>query len=308
MEPEYQYLNGLLKYKSRMYIGTGGGIRKKLIAAIHSLQEGGIQEYRLPTSGSKNVIFVVVDKFTKYAHFLTLSHTFTAPTIAKLFLDNIYKLHGMPHSIVEILNQCLEMYLRCMVYKQPKQWIKWISLAECCLIWYQTPKLALGPYQQTNIASVEDILQERQKIDKMLKENLAQANARMKHYAYQHRSEKEFQVGNWVYLKLHPYAQQTVTRRSNEKLSVKYYGPYKVVQKVGKVAYKLKLPAASQIHPIFHVPLLKKKIGEKEVPTGYSKGEGCYGDGTKREEQPSWGGKGKRSTRPMKKEEDEVKI
>lgn len=47
-----------------------------------------------------NVILVVVDGFTKYAHFITLAHPFSASSIARLFLDHIYKLHGMPHNIV----------------------------------------------------------------------------------------------------------------------------------------------------------------------------------------------------------------
>jgi hypothetical protein len=54
----------------------------------------------LPQSGNANYILVVVDKFIKYAHFLSLKYPFTAVTVAKLFLDNIYMLHGMPLAIV----------------------------------------------------------------------------------------------------------------------------------------------------------------------------------------------------------------
>ncbi|CAA2971176.1 retrotransposon, unclassified [Olea europaea subsp. europaea] len=107
----------------------------------------------LPTSRTKNVILVVVDRFTKHGHFLPLLHPFTTTFVAKLVLDNIYKLYDMPQSIIsdrgkiftsafwpelfkkmgtklqlslayhpqtdgqtERLNQCLEMYLRCTVY------------------------------------------------------------------------------------------------------------------------------------------------------------------------------------------------
>ena len=47
------------------------------------------------------------------------------------------------------------------------------------------------------------------------------------------------------------------------KLSPKYYGPYKVLKKIGTMAYKLELPASSRVHPIFHVSCLKKVIGDK---------------------------------------------
>jgi hypothetical protein len=54
----------------------------------------------LPKSGNKSVIMVVVDRLSKYAHFCTLQHLFTASMVAQIFMDQVFKIHGMPHSIV----------------------------------------------------------------------------------------------------------------------------------------------------------------------------------------------------------------
>ena len=75
----------------------------------------------------------------------------------------------------------------------------------------------------------------------------------MKHYADSHRSERSFQVGEMVLLKLQPYVQSSVVVRKCPKLSFKYFGPYEILEKIGSAAYKLKLPDGSQVHPVFHV-------------------------------------------------------
>ena len=54
----------------------------------------------LPKLGNQLVIMVVVDCLSKHAHLCTLQHPFTASTVAQIFMDHIFKLHGMPHSIV----------------------------------------------------------------------------------------------------------------------------------------------------------------------------------------------------------------
>jgi hypothetical protein len=54
----------------------------------------------LPKSGNKLVIMVVLDRLSKYAHFFSLHHPFTASTVAQIFMDQVFKLHGMPNSIV----------------------------------------------------------------------------------------------------------------------------------------------------------------------------------------------------------------
>lgn len=126
----------------------------------------------LPKSSKFDTILVVINKYTKYGHFIPLAHPFTAVQVAQAFMENVYKLHGLPKSIIsdrdniftsafwkdlfrltdtqllmslsyhpqtdgqtERLNQCLEGFLRCSVHSCPKQWAKWLPLAE---FWYNT--------------------------------------------------------------------------------------------------------------------------------------------------------------------------
>ena len=83
----------------------------------------------------------------------------------------------------------------------------------------------------------------------------------MKQQAYQHRSERSFDVGDWVFLWLQPYKQMSLKKdKKDNKLSPKYYHPYKVLQNIGTMAYKLKLPTSLRVHPVFHVSCLKKVL------------------------------------------------
>lgn len=126
----------------------------------------------LPQSGKYNCLMIVIDRFSRYGHFIPLAHPYTAAKVAKLFVDNVFKLHSLPESIVsdrdpvftskfwqeffravgtelkmstayhpatdgssERLNQCVETYLRCFVHSCPKKWSDWISMTE---YWYNT--------------------------------------------------------------------------------------------------------------------------------------------------------------------------
>ncbi|KAL0313078.1 UNVERIFIED_CONTAM: Transposon Ty3-G Gag-Pol polyprotein [Sesamum radiatum] len=274
----------------------------------------------LPKSEGKDCILVVVDRLTKYVHFLALTHPFSAETVARIFMDHIYKLHGLPINIVsdrdkvftgtfwkelfkllgttlslstayhpqtdgqtERVNQCVENYLRCMCHMRPKQWNRWLSLAE---YWYNTNfhtglkliafqalygyllgPLTIDPYIPTTHPEVEEYLQERSKLLELLKLNLTESQNRMKNYADKHRTERSFELGDFVYLRLQPYRQSSLQLRRNLKLAPKYYGPFQVLEKIGEVAYRLKLPPSTNIHSVFHISLLKRKIGHKHTPT-----------------------------------------
>ncbi|XP_028053203.1 uncharacterized protein LOC114257623 [Camellia sinensis] len=153
----------------------------------------------LPNSHGKTVILVVVDRLSKYTHFIALYHPYTAVEVAQAFLDTIYKLHGMPKSIV--------------------------SDRDPIFFWQELFRLQVDQWGRDREATL-----------KILKEHLVQAQNRMKQQADQHRIESQFAVGDWV------------------------------LKKVGQVAYQLDLPPHSKLHLVFHVSMLKKKLGAHTTP------------------------------------------
>jgi hypothetical protein len=89
------------------------------------------------------------------------------------------------------------------------------------------------------------------------------AQNHMKQQEDQHHSERSFEVGDWVFLILQPYKQISLKQANNDnKLSPKYYLPYKVLQKIGTMEYKLELSTSSRVHPVFPVSFLNKVIGD----------------------------------------------
>ena len=88
----------------------------------------------------------------------------------------------------------------------------------------------------------------------------------MKKYTDMTRTERTFELGDMVYLKMQPYRETALGLRNSLKLTSKWYGPFRVMKKVGKVSYELQLPEGSQIHNVFHVNQLKKHIGPNDVP------------------------------------------
>lgn len=85
-------------------------------------------------------------------------------------------------------------------------------------------------------------------------------HTRMQKSTNKHQREVEYTVENWVYLKLRPYRQSTMAGKRNEKLAQRYFGPYQIIERNGKVAYKLHLLPQSQIHSVFHVSQLKLAV------------------------------------------------
>lgn len=274
----------------------------------------------LPKSKGWDVIWVVVDRLTKYAHFIPLRHPFTASTVANGFMKEIVRLHGFPTSIIsdrdriflsnfwrelfqlhkvhlkrstayhpqtygqsEVVNRCLETYLRCFCFEQPKQWAQWLAWAEfsynssyhtaikCtpfrALYGRDPPPIIRYEGQQTPIDAIDKLLEDRDAILDDLKMNLIRAQQKMQHQANTKKREVEYAVGDMVYLKLRPYRQQSIARGKFEKLAARYYGPYRISKRVGKVAYTLELPPTARIHPTVHVSQLRPAHGTPNVPS-----------------------------------------
>lgn len=118
---------------------------------------------------------------------------------------------------------------------------------------------------ETAVPSLSKWLSERELMQSLVCQHLLRAQERMKRQSDKSRSERQFQVGDWVFLKLQPYVQSSVSYCSNQKLSFSFFGPYRIVERIGAVAYKLALPSTSATHPVFHVSQLKASHGTEPV-------------------------------------------
>jgi hypothetical protein len=115
------------------------------------------------------------------------------------------------------------------------------------------------------IHDLQEWLHERQLITAVLKLHLHRANTRMKRFADAKRSERSFQVGDSVYLRLQPYIQNSLAIRANAKLAFRYFGPFQVEQRIGERSYRLRLPPNCKLHPVFHVLQLRKGVPQEQV-------------------------------------------
>ncbi|GKD17539.1 putative mitochondrial protein [Tanacetum coccineum] len=224
----YAWVNDKLLRKGKLVVGQDANLRRELLKYFHDDSIGDFIE-GLPKSHGKDVIMVIVDRLSKYAHFIALSHPFNAAQIAQVFLDSNYKLHGMPELIVSDRDK---VFINAF----------WKELFRALKV-----KLHMSTAYHPQTDGLTKVVNRSQN--------------RMKQQTDKSRFEREFVVGDMVFLKLQPHRQVTIRMGKQNKFSQKFYGPFEVSAKVGQAAYKLKLPIQAQIHNVLHVSQLKKYTG-----------------------------------------------
>ncbi|KAD3336586.1 hypothetical protein E3N88_32105 [Mikania micrantha] len=110
-----------------------------------------------------------------------------------------------------------------------------------------------------------EIIQETTDKIRQIRDNLLATRSRQKSYADKRRKPLEFEVGDMVLLKVSPW-KGVVRFGKKGKLAPRYVGPFKILERIGKVAYKLELPLElSNVHPTFHVSNLRKCLANQDL-------------------------------------------
>ncbi|XP_020101642.1 uncharacterized protein LOC109719402 [Ananas comosus] len=191
--------------------------------------------------------------------------------------------HPQTDGQTERVNALLEEYLRHYVSANQKDWVHHLDVAQFAYNLRRSESTGCSPFELAigrqplaphTAAAGEQFrspvalqfttnLQEKGEIARA---NLEKAARRMKKWADEKRQPREFAEGDRVMVKLHPQ-QFKALRKVHKGLLRKYEGPYTVVKRVGKGAYKLQLPANLRIHPVFHVSRLKLYNEDAEDPS-----------------------------------------
>ena len=182
--------------------------------------------------------------------------------------------------IIKIPNDCelkkaiLEDMLRSCVINYEGSWDRHMPLVEFVYNNSFQSSIGMAPYEalygrkcRTLLCWTElgekkviglDLMQETEEKVKMIRERLKVATNRQKSYADMKRKDIRYKVDEKVFLKVSPW-KKVMRFRKKGKLSHRFIGPYKVIEKVGPVAYRLALtPYLEKIHNVFHVSMLRR--------------------------------------------------
>ncbi|XP_049410636.1 uncharacterized protein LOC125873831 [Solanum stenotomum] len=189
-------------------------------------------------------IWVIIDRLTKSAHFLPVKSSSKAEEYAKLYVREVVLLHGTPLSInLDRGAQFMTHFLRSFQKSLGTQ-----------------VNLNTAFHPQTDGQDERTI----QTLEDMMRACVLdfKAQSRQKSYADVRHRDIEFQVDDWVFLKVSPM--KGVMRFGRKgKLCPRCIRPYKVIRRVVQVAYKVDLPRElAAVHPVFHVSMLRKCLGD----------------------------------------------
>ncbi|WVZ94733.1 hypothetical protein U9M48_040597 [Paspalum notatum var. saurae] len=184
-------------------------------------------------------IWVIIDRFTKSAHFIPVKTSYTAATYAELYIARIVSLHELGDGS-----------FRGSVWEEVRTPLNRSRTGE---------RVTFGP----------DLVTQAEEQVRFIRENLKRARSRRKSYSDRRRRPLVFKEGDHVYLRVSPM--KGVHRFGVKgKLAPRYVGPFKISEKCGPVAYRLELPPRlAAVHDIFHVSQLKKcpRVPEEEIDT-----------------------------------------
>ena len=262
------------------------------------------------TKANFDAIVVFVDRLSKQVHFQPTTTDATAPDIAHIFFNTIFRYHGLPTTIIydrdakftsnfwsslfkilgtkiamstafhpetdcqtERTNRTLEQILRIFVSYKQDDWDHYLAFAEFAynnakqkstsmspfyLTSGQNPKTPAALLDQSHVPAVQDFTTQMANLYKIAQDNISLAQDQQAYYANQHRREETFKIGDQVLLSTANINIATQNRRPARKLQAKFIGPYTIQEVISPVAYKLALPDTLQVHPVFHISLLKK--------------------------------------------------
>nr|GEW35245.1 reverse transcriptase domain-containing protein [Tanacetum cinerariifolium] len=239
-----------------------------------------------------DTIWVIVDRLTKSAHFLPIKKMDSMEKLTRLYLKEIVCRHGVPVSIIfdrdshftsrfqRLLQEALGMNLdisttyHLQTDSQSGRTIQTMEdMLRACVIdfgsnWDRHLPLVEFSYNNNYHASIKAAPCEalyRQKCRSPIKNRLLTARSHQKSYTDKRTKLLEFEVGDMVLLKVSPW-KGTIRFGKRRKLSLHYVRQFKILARVGPVAYTLELPKELKgIHNTFHVMNLKKCLAEGEM-------------------------------------------
>ncbi|TYK22329.1 pol protein [Cucumis melo var. makuwa] len=233
------------------------------------------------------VIWVVVDRLTKSAHFVPGKSTYTASKWAQLYMSEIVRLHGVPVSIiliempVSLLNSgrvcrllwargSWDSHLYLMEFAYNNSYQATIGMApfealygKCC----RSP-VCWGEVGEQRLMGPEFVQSTNEAIQK-IRSRMHTAQSRQKSYADVRRKDLEFEVGDKVFLKV--ATMRGVLRFERRgKLSPRFVGLFEILERIGPVAYRLALPPSLwTVHDVFHVFMLRKYVPDPSHVVDY---------------------------------------